>query len=258
MNAHRTAILVLVVGALTLMSAVALAQNTRSETSEAQSQIAVSEAQFDFGRVAQGTSVSHVFWIKNIGDDSVHIQDIKPGCGCTKTPFEPKTLTTGESTHVELVFATGQFSSSVTKNAKIISDASGIIPRLLFHADVRPAMDSVDVFAVQPYKIDLDQNEDADATPNLEYPFMLKNRSDANLTFSVVSAPDGLVTIDFPAGKAVAPGGELPFKAVFDKGIADDVFTKSFTIQASDANKTRLTVPISKTMRWGPVSTSQR
>ena len=39
----------------------------------------VSETEFNFGRVAQGASISHVFWLKNVGGDTLHIQDVKPG-----------------------------------------------------------------------------------------------------------------------------------------------------------------------------------
>lgn len=41
--------------------------------------IMISETEFDFGRVGQGASVAHVFWIKNVGADTLRIQDVKPG-----------------------------------------------------------------------------------------------------------------------------------------------------------------------------------
>jgi hypothetical protein len=41
--------------------------------------IQVSETDFEFGRVTQGASISHIFWIKNVGADTLRIQDIKPG-----------------------------------------------------------------------------------------------------------------------------------------------------------------------------------
>jgi hypothetical protein len=250
--------LILAAGVLMIMSAVAIAQESQPVASETKSQIEVSEPQYDFGRVAQGTSVSHTFWMKNTGDTAVRINDIKPGCGCTKAPFKAQTLAAGESTHVELIFSTGHYGSHVTKSARILSDESGNVPSLIFHADVRPIMDSLDVFTVQPCKIDLDQNENADEKYDLEYQLALKNRSDQDLSFSVINVPEGLVTLDFPEGKPLGPGEQAIFTARFDEGIASEVFTKSLTIQASDANHTRLTVPISKTMRWGPASTSQR
>jgi len=39
----------------------------------------VSAEEFDFGRVPQGASISHIFWLKNIGEDTLRITDIKPG-----------------------------------------------------------------------------------------------------------------------------------------------------------------------------------
>ncbi|MBI5868558.1 MAG: DUF1573 domain-containing protein [candidate division Zixibacteria bacterium] len=41
--------------------------------------VAVSAEEFDFGRVPQGSTISHVFWIKNIGEDTLRITDVKPG-----------------------------------------------------------------------------------------------------------------------------------------------------------------------------------
>jgi len=41
--------------------------------------IQVSAEEFDFGRVPQGASISHIFWLKNIGEDTLRITDVKPG-----------------------------------------------------------------------------------------------------------------------------------------------------------------------------------
>ena len=37
------------------------------------------EEKFDFGVVPQDSKVSHVFWIKSVGDDSLKILQVKPG-----------------------------------------------------------------------------------------------------------------------------------------------------------------------------------
>ncbi len=42
-------------------------------------QLAVSMERFDFGRVTQGSSISHAFWLKNVGGDTLKITDVKPG-----------------------------------------------------------------------------------------------------------------------------------------------------------------------------------
>lgn len=37
------------------------------------------EEKFDFGFVPQDVKISHVFWIKSVGDDSLKILKVKPG-----------------------------------------------------------------------------------------------------------------------------------------------------------------------------------
>jgi hypothetical protein len=37
------------------------------------------EEKFDFGYVPQDSKVSHVFWIKSVGEDTLKILNVKPG-----------------------------------------------------------------------------------------------------------------------------------------------------------------------------------
>ncbi|MCK5126754.1 MAG: hypothetical protein KAR42_10905 [candidate division Zixibacteria bacterium] len=39
----------------------------------------ISEDSFDFGFVPQNSKVTHVFWIKSVGDDTLKILKVKPG-----------------------------------------------------------------------------------------------------------------------------------------------------------------------------------
>lgn len=41
--------------------------------------ISFSETFWDFGRTPQGSHVSHVFWIRNTGGDTLRILRVKPG-----------------------------------------------------------------------------------------------------------------------------------------------------------------------------------
>ena len=173
--------------------------------------------------------------------------------------MEKKELAVGDSTRVELIFSTGHYSSKVKKSARIMCNSAGTIPRLVISADVRKSMDSLDVYQIAPDKIDLDENRPEDQKHAWEYEFTLKNVSDQDLTFTVVSKPHEYVEIDdFPDHGSVGPGKEKTFKVKFSKDISGDIFAKSFTIEASDADHTRMTIPFVKSMRWGPAPTSQR
>lgn len=136
-------------------------------------------------------------------------------------------------------------------------NSAGRVPRLSIRADVRKDMDSLDVFSLHPYQVDLDKSRPEDQSRSWEYEFTLKNVSEEELTFTVISRPEQYAEVDFPEESVVKPGKERTFKVKFEKDIADDVFTKSFTIQASDEKQTRLTIPFVKAMRWGPAPMSQ-
>ncbi|MBI5868559.1 MAG: DUF1573 domain-containing protein [candidate division Zixibacteria bacterium] len=118
--------------------------------------------------------------------------------------------------------------------------------------------DSVSVFHVTPPHVDLDANRPQDQKDPWNYEFKIKNITDQDLKFTIVSRPDKYVEVDFPENKSVSAGGEKTFRFKFDQSIAEDLFNKSVTIEASDAAHTRLTIPISKARRWGPAPTSQR
>ncbi len=61
------------------LSGSAFAQEGKTTEAARLPRISVSETRFDFGRVTQGSSISHIFWLKNVGEDTLRITDVKPG-----------------------------------------------------------------------------------------------------------------------------------------------------------------------------------
>lgn len=208
--------------------------------------VGVTETDFDFGRVVQDASVSHGYWIRNVGGDTLRIADVKPGCGCTKAPIEKKELAVGDSTRVELIFSTGKMTNVVRKSATIMSNAAGLVPRLAFSADVRPNPDSLEIYTVVPPRLDMTKAKPQDQKTPWEYQLTLKNTTDIGLTFTLVSAPDQYVTVDLPHGKIVNPGEEATFAVRIDPASDAVNLVKSFTIEASDDARTRMSIPIFK------------
>ncbi len=41
--------------------------------------VVIPETHWDFGYVPQNTTISHPYWIKNIGDDTLKIISVRPG-----------------------------------------------------------------------------------------------------------------------------------------------------------------------------------
>jgi hypothetical protein len=49
------------------------------KTSSPQPKAFMSETTWDFGMIPQGSEVSHSFWLKNIGTDTLRILKVRPG-----------------------------------------------------------------------------------------------------------------------------------------------------------------------------------
>jgi hypothetical protein len=66
---------------MTLTALVANAQQDAGTTSTAASKarIEVPEVSFNFGYVPQGASISHTFWLRSVGEDTLRITDVRPG-----------------------------------------------------------------------------------------------------------------------------------------------------------------------------------
>jgi len=56
-------------------------------SNEPSTSIALSENNFDFGKIKKGDKVEHVYEITNTGKNPLVISEVKPGCGCTAPDF---------------------------------------------------------------------------------------------------------------------------------------------------------------------------
>lgn len=164
-------------------------------------------------------------------------------------------LAVGDSTDVEIIFNTGHYSSKTSKSASIICNSPGMSPALSISAFPVKSMDSLKLFTISPALISLDSIRPEEQENPWEYEFAVRNVSSEDIELSLVSAPYEYVEVEVPGG-SLSPGSEKTIKVKVDHGIADQLFNKSFTLEASDSARTRITVPVSKVMRWGPAPTS--
>lgn len=89
----------------------------------------------DFGKIPQGTPVTHVFTFENTGTEPIIISEVKPSCGCsvaeyTKTPVKP-----GEKGTISVTFnaATKQ---PFTKNFTVRSNTKTPVKTLYIKGEV--------------------------------------------------------------------------------------------------------------------------
>ena len=169
--------------------------------------------------------------------------------------MKKKELAVGDSTEVELIFSTGHYSTRVAKSATVICNAPGMAPGLTILAWPGASPSSMKVFTVTPFELLLDSARPEQQKKAWEYSVSINNTSKETYDLKLVSAHTQYMTVDVPGGK-LKPGEEKTVRIKVDKNIADEIFTKSFTIEASDSAKTRFTLPVSKVGHWGKTPAS--
>jgi hypothetical protein len=94
----------------------------------------IKEADHDFGKIAYGKPVEFDVVIKNISKDSVKIENVKVGCGCTTPRYEQgKTYAPGETFKVTLGFS-GYAEGHFEKYADIFFN-NGLSKQVKFHGE---------------------------------------------------------------------------------------------------------------------------
>lgn len=83
--------------------------------------IKLAEATFDFGTVAQGTPVKHIFKFKNIGTDTLKIEQVRSSCGCTAAESS-KIIPPQKDGQIEVNFNTASQMGKVSKTVYIFSN----------------------------------------------------------------------------------------------------------------------------------------
>lgn len=111
-------------------------------TAEAQSKplttIALSEANYDFGKVKKGESVQHVYEVTNTGTNPLIISQVKPGCGCTAPDYTKDPILPGQKGKITLSFDSTNFDGLVNKQASVYANVEKAPVILSFAADVQP------------------------------------------------------------------------------------------------------------------------
>lgn len=216
----------------------------------------VPEPTFDFGYEPQHTKVTHVYWLKNSGTDTLRITDVRPGCGCTKAPLTKHALAPGDSTDVQVTFSTGLYSNQVHKIATILAESQEAnLPVLSFTAFPVQFPDSLKPLTFSPPLLDLDSLRKVQASPAWDYKVSIKNRSDHDVQIREVSPFPVNVRADL-SKESIGAGQEIALRVKIDPVAADSLISRSLTFELSDSTHTRYTLPIVKDTRWGPAAAS--
>lgn len=208
--------------------------------------------EFDFGKIPQGATVSHIFQLKNTGGDSVVVQNVRTNCGCTKAPIEKTVAYAGETIPIELRFNSRGYRGKSTKSANVnlfIAEQNTPAFRLSFSTftDTTSSPFESGELGASPFKIEFsDSTEYVDIT--------VKNFIAAKREVVVVDYQPERVKLSWTK-KSIAPKGEETLRVTRlaeAKGII-----ASITLEMVDHPNTRITIPISEFVGHGSVRTGR-
>lgn len=112
----------------------------------------------DFGDVNLGSKLTHEVFVKNIGKDTLHIDNVKAQCGCTATLLSNNTVPPRDSAKLTVTFNSANYQpGKVTKHVYITSNdtTANKTYTLEFIADViTPLMVDPGFFSYPNAKVD--------------------------------------------------------------------------------------------------------
>ena len=201
------------------------------------------ERVFDFGIVPREAKVVHDFVLKNVGNDTLKILDIKAGCSCTTAPVEKRVLGVNDSTTMPVTFSTGRASGNTEKGVKITTDME---PRGLFPLSIKayvesPTMKTPDLTS-EPRTLEYTPPDiEAEGTAEVE----LVNNSDKELSIKIVDYTDELGQAKLNDDK-IKPGkkSKLEFEFVPMSNMKTVNGSVTLEVHSGDETLMRYSIPI--------------
>jgi hypothetical protein len=199
------------------------------------------EEEWDFGYIPQGATVSHFFKIKNIGDDTLQIVKVRPGCACTYAPLKKDLFAPQESTYLEVIFNSRNYQGLKNMDVAIFSNDTSSVSNIYFTANVENVMPLV---KIDPLQVKFDS---AQIGKNVQKKVNILNGSGSLLPMTVVEKPKDL--IDFQISKSdLNPKEKIEITFQINPKATPGPFQTNLTLDFQGAEKVRYTLPISGTI----------
>lgn len=201
------------------------------------------ERVFDFGIVPRDAHVVHNFILKNIGNDTLKILEIKPGCSCTTAPVDKKSIGVDDSTVMPVTFATGKRSGKTNKPVNVTTDMK---PRGLFPISIEAYVESptmnIPQISAEPRTLEYTP---PDSKTRDELKTVLTNNSDSEIQVKIIDYNPKLGTPKLSKDR-IKPGKTAELSFDFEPQLNYKTVNGSLTLELRGDGVTinRYTVPI--------------
>jgi len=94
------------------------------------------ETNHDFGQITQGEKVSHVFKVKNTGENPLEITQVQPSCGCTIPEWTEDPIDPGKEGTIQVMFNSEGRDGKQHKTVTVVTNTKPSTNQLTFTAEV--------------------------------------------------------------------------------------------------------------------------
>ena len=97
--------------------AIAKSQTSATPVVQVTETLQLKESNFDFGKIAQGRPVTHVFEVVNTSKESMRLENVQASCGCTTPEWSKDAIAPGAASPIKVGYnaaVEGAFSKTVT------------------------------------------------------------------------------------------------------------------------------------------------
>ncbi|MBI5265837.1 MAG: DUF1573 domain-containing protein [candidate division Zixibacteria bacterium] len=200
---------------------------------------------FNVGKVIQNATTTHSFWIKSVGDDTLRIIEVVPGCGCTQMPLTDSVLAPGDSTRLDIIFSTKSFVGNVQKHPYLQVNTPAERVGVTIQSEILVQPETATPLIVQPWRVDVSQFT---VQPRRRSVFQIVNKSDRELELRVADTAFKSFSVQLPT--RIAPSATAQGVVIVNKDRIKTAFKESFTFRVRGGGTSDFyTVPVERLYR---------
>ncbi|UCE23945.1 MAG: DUF1573 domain-containing protein [Candidatus Zixiibacteriota bacterium] len=205
----------------------------------AEASLRFSMNRFDLGSIPPNSVVSHYFWLRSAGTDTLVIEEIKTGCGCTLMPLDKNWIAPGDSMKVDICWDVKGKIGASGSYPYIFTNAPDGPSRVYLTGTIVKSPDSLRPVSLKPYILDLSRFRETSID---SISFAIRNHSEQDITLSRLSFD--VVECEVILPEMVAAGSVAYGRIKVKEEFLDKEFKRSFTLKLNDQKNSRITVPV--------------
>jgi len=206
--------------------------------------VLIPEATFNFGKVPQHVKVSKTYWVKSVGDDTLRILTLVPGCGCTQIPLKDSVLGPGDSSSFEVQFSTQAYRGFITKKPYLTTNAGPENVTVVFNAEVIVDSTQFQPVRMNPYKLDVSQFT---VEPRRKASSWVVNVSEKDMELSMIDASGKNFVTELP--KLVKAHDSAQVSVTVNEDAITKEFEQSITFKVNDEANSLFSLPVQRMYR---------